>query len=304
MAIREGNVFVARDSAYPRCHGEKGFLALVFGTADAEAPTIAGSAMGHFGRKDAGVFAAFRRCDREDGHRFLQARFRRGTGRGRNFLFRMRAGNAPKVDRSGLERHANGVSGLKGVVLVAENTAAHREFLQIAHRRRCHDRGRFRVSRSMPDNRHRSGGRSRNSKGALRHRGDWKPYASALRRDLWRDHARTDGNSFSGRMRSPTRSATAGSSCRPHRDRAPLSFSRLQHEQTEPLRRCRRRQLRQRRAVGADRRPLPAGIAPACFRHGRGVEGVDEKARHRTGLQDQLRQGEPHIAFRQAGRRA
>ena len=64
-----------------------------------------------------------------------------------------------------------------------------------------------------------------------------------------------------------------------------------------------KRHLRQCRAAGADRRAVPAGIAPACFRHGRRAEGDHRQAWHRPRLQDQLRQGQPHLAVRQARRR-
>ena len=38
--------------------------------------------------------------------------------------------NAPKVDRTALERHTNGVSGSKGVVAVAEKPLEHSDFLR------------------------------------------------------------------------------------------------------------------------------------------------------------------------------
>ena len=56
-------------------------------------------------------------------------------------------------------------------------------------------------------------------------------------------------------------------------------------------------------ALGADRRPVPVRIAPARLRHGRRAEGTDRQARHRPRLQDQLRQGQPHLAVGDARRR-
>lgn len=46
------------------------------------------------------------------------------------FFFACERVNAPKVDRSALERHANGVSGLSGIVALAGVPSTHRDFLR------------------------------------------------------------------------------------------------------------------------------------------------------------------------------
>ena len=58
----------------------------------------------------------------------------------------------------------------------------------------------------------------------------------------------------------------------------------------------RRRRLRERPSLRADRRPLPARGPRARPRDRRGAEGDRRPARHRPRLQGLLRQGEPHLA--------
>ena len=50
--------------------------------------------------------------------------------------------------------------------------------------------------------------------------------------------------------------------------------------------------------------PCQLEFARSCLRHGRRAEGNLRQARHRPRLQDQLRQGQPHLAVRHARRRA
>jgi hypothetical protein len=129
-AIRDGNVFVARDSAYRAAHGEEGFSALVFGTTDAGADdrrfrdlNISAGNLLEFSRPF--VDAA----GRADTASFKLA-FAAEPEAESTFFFTVERVSAPKVDRSALEKHANGVVGMKGVVVVAGNPDAHRDFLQ------------------------------------------------------------------------------------------------------------------------------------------------------------------------------
>jgi hypothetical protein len=130
-AIREGNVFVARNRAFRARHGDNGFLALVFGTADANAD----DRRFHDAAISAGRMLEFSRhfvdaAGKTDTASFRLA-FAAERGSRETFFFTCERVNAPKVDRSALARHANGVSELKGVLLVAENPAAHRGFLKL-----------------------------------------------------------------------------------------------------------------------------------------------------------------------------
>ena len=129
-AIRDGNVFVARDSAYRAAHGEEGFSALVFGTTDAGADDRRFRDL----NSSAGNLLEFSRpfvdaAGRADTASFKLA-FAAEPEAESTFFFTVERVSAPRVDRSALEKHANDVVGLKGVVGVAKNPAAHRDFLQ------------------------------------------------------------------------------------------------------------------------------------------------------------------------------
>lgn len=121
MAIVQDNVFVSRDAAYRQRNGKEGFSALVFGTADAAADHrrfqhngISAGAMLEFSRPF--VDAA----GKSDVAKFKLA-FASDQAQQDVFFFTCQRLNAPEVDRSALERHPNGVSGIKEVVLTAEN---------------------------------------------------------------------------------------------------------------------------------------------------------------------------------------
>ena len=121
MAIVQDNVFVSRDAAYRQRNGKEGFSALVFGTADAAADHrrfqhngISAGAMLEFSRPF--VDAA----GKSDVAKFKLA-FAFDQAQQDVFFFTCQRLNAPEVDRSALERHPNGVSGIKEVALTAEN---------------------------------------------------------------------------------------------------------------------------------------------------------------------------------------
>lgn len=129
-AARDGNVFVARDRAFRDRHGEEGFSALVFGTIDAGADDSRFRA----GSISAGNMLEFSRP-------FVDAQGKADTASFRLafaaeaaspdiFFFACERVNAPKVDRGALERHANGVSSLTGVVAVGGAPSTHRDFLR------------------------------------------------------------------------------------------------------------------------------------------------------------------------------
>ena len=109
-AIGQGNVFVSRDATYRMLHGQEGFSALVFGTADAAAdhrrfqqlmaspPATCWNFRGHLsmraGNSDVAGFKLAFAADRSTAD---------------VFFFTCQRLNAPQVDRSALERHPNGV---------------------------------------------------------------------------------------------------------------------------------------------------------------------------------------------------
>jgi hypothetical protein len=129
-AIRAGNVFVARDRAFRDRQGAEGFSAVVFGTENADADDrrfrteqISAGAMLEFSRPF--VDAA----GQTDTASFKLA-FAAEPDAETAFFFACERVNAPKVDRTALECHTNGVSSLRGVVAVAEKPLEHSDFLR------------------------------------------------------------------------------------------------------------------------------------------------------------------------------
>lgn len=123
-ATRSGNVFTARDAAYRDRNGEEGFSALVFATADAAAD--------HAGFIEAGISAGAMLAFSRD---FVDATGRTDTASFRlafaadlrapdAFFFSCQRVNAPNVDRTALQAHANGVTGIKRVVLATPKVDA------------------------------------------------------------------------------------------------------------------------------------------------------------------------------------
>lgn len=129
-AARDGNVFVARDRAFRDHRGDEGFSALVFGTENASADDSRFRA----GGISAGNMLEFSRPFIDTAGKADTASFRLAFAAEATspdiFFFACERVNAPKVDRSALERHANGVSSLTGVVAVADAPSEHRDFLR------------------------------------------------------------------------------------------------------------------------------------------------------------------------------
>jgi hypothetical protein len=124
-----GNVFVQRDAAYRREQKEDGFSAVVFGTDDAHA--------GHGRYVEAGISAGnmleFSRpfidaAGNSDAASFRLA-FAADGGTQGTFVFACQRLNAPQVDRSALQIHANGAEAVVDVIVVAANPAHALNFL-------------------------------------------------------------------------------------------------------------------------------------------------------------------------------
>jgi hypothetical protein len=133
-AIQDGNVFVARDRTFRAHHGNEGFSALVLGTGSAAADDLRFRKNGI----SAGKMLQFSRPFVDAAGKADMASFRLAFAAEARvpdiFFFTCERINAPMVDRSALESHANGVSRLKGVILSAENPFEFRDFLrQIAN---------------------------------------------------------------------------------------------------------------------------------------------------------------------------
>lgn len=119
-AIRAGNVFVARDHVFRASIGDEGLSAVVLASADADADhrrfhdagieigdvlTFSRDVVDASGRKDTATFKLAFAGDPD----VIDA-----------FVFSCQRINSPKVDRAALQRHANGVEAVTGVLLAED----------------------------------------------------------------------------------------------------------------------------------------------------------------------------------------
>ncbi|CDX14275.1 conserved hypothetical protein [Mesorhizobium sp. ORS 3324] len=132
QAMTEGNVFVVRDRLYRDRLGEEGFSAVVFGTADADAD--------HARYVDAGLSAGntlgFSRAFADPTGKSDTASFKLAFAAGRAatdaFLFACQRINAPKIDRTALQAHANGVTGIVEIVAVSDRPSGQARLVSTA----------------------------------------------------------------------------------------------------------------------------------------------------------------------------
>lgn len=116
-AAGQGNVFVARDASFRSRNGNEGFSAVVFATDDADSDHTAFVEAG----VSAGDMLEFSRDFVDATGRKDRATFRLAFAADNRvpdmFFFTCARIGVPNVDRSALQRHANGVSRLKRVVI-------------------------------------------------------------------------------------------------------------------------------------------------------------------------------------------
>jgi len=128
-AVATGNVFVARDREYREANGEEGFSALVFATEDARSDHEEFVAEGI----SAGDMLTFSRPVMDtEGHTDMatfKLAFAADPLAPDTFFFTCQRKNVPKIDRSALQHHGNGASGLSAVVMSASNPAEHATML-------------------------------------------------------------------------------------------------------------------------------------------------------------------------------
>lgn len=131
-AIAGGNVFVTRDRLYRENCGNEGISAIVLGTANADAD--------HARFVDAGLSAgdelSFSRVFTDTSGKSETASFKLAFAAGSKatdaFLFACERINAPKIDRTALQAHANGVTGIVEIVAVSEAPSQQRRLISIA----------------------------------------------------------------------------------------------------------------------------------------------------------------------------
>ncbi|TGV96051.1 VOC family protein, partial [Mesorhizobium sp. M2E.F.Ca.ET.154.01.1.1] len=120
QAIGEGNVFVARDRLFRNRLGDEGFSAVVFGTPDAGADHARYVEAG----LSAGDMLSFSRAFTDAAGKSDTASFKLASVADRKatdaFLFACQRINAPEIDRTALQAHANGVTGVVEVVAVSD----------------------------------------------------------------------------------------------------------------------------------------------------------------------------------------
>ena len=120
----DGNVFTARDAAYRRAVGNDGFSALVLTTGDAGADHAAFAKAG----LSAGEMLEFSRPFIDAVGAKDTASFRLAFAADRRasdlFLFTCQRLNAPKVDRSALQKHANGATRIARIIVAASEPVA------------------------------------------------------------------------------------------------------------------------------------------------------------------------------------
>jgi hypothetical protein len=131
-SVRHGNVFVARDQAFRFRCGNDGFSAAAFSTDDADADHA------HFvrARKSGGAMLEFSRLikmpDGSQSTGTFKLAFAADLRAPDFFLFDCQRINASPADRSALEKHTNGATGISEMVLSAPEPEAFGSFLQLA----------------------------------------------------------------------------------------------------------------------------------------------------------------------------
>jgi hypothetical protein len=133
-AIADGNVFVARDRAYRDKRGNDGFSALVLGTENVDADHMRYVEAG----LSAGDMLSFSRAFADTAGKSDTASFKlafaSGAGAKDAFLFACERINAPKVDRTALQIHPNGATGIIEVVAVSDQPSEQHRLMSIAAR--------------------------------------------------------------------------------------------------------------------------------------------------------------------------
>lgn len=129
-ARRAGNQFVARDDAFRFRNGEEGLSAIVMETPDADADHAAFRGLGLSG----GDQLSFSREMKFPDGTAITASFKLSFAADLRapdfFAFACERVNMPPADRSALERHANGVTGIAKVVLSEAEPAEFADYLR------------------------------------------------------------------------------------------------------------------------------------------------------------------------------
>ena len=132
QAIADGNVFVARDRLYRETLGNDGFSAVVLGTGNAAADHARFVEAGLSAGDMLGFSRAFIDTTGKSETASFKLAFAAGSKATDAFLFACERINAPKIDRTALQAHANGVTGIVEIVAVSAAPAQQRRLISIA----------------------------------------------------------------------------------------------------------------------------------------------------------------------------
>jgi hypothetical protein len=130
--IAAGNVFVARDRLYRDKCGNEGFSAVVLGTGNADADHARFVEAGLSAGDSLSFSRAFADATGRSDTASFKLAFASGGGATDAFLFACERINAPKVDRTALQAHANGVTGIVEVVAVSDMPSGQRRLISVA----------------------------------------------------------------------------------------------------------------------------------------------------------------------------
>ena len=123
-AIGEGNVFVARDRLYRQTLGDEGFSAVVFGTANADADQARYVGAGLSAGEMLSFSRAFTDANGKSDTASFKLAFISDKEADEAFMFACQRINAPNIDRTALQAHANGVTGILEIIAVSDRPVA------------------------------------------------------------------------------------------------------------------------------------------------------------------------------------
>ncbi|WP_217570632.1 VOC family protein [Mesorhizobium sp. GbtcB19] len=123
-AIGEGNVFVARDRLYRQTLGDEGFSAVVLATANADADHARYVETGLSAGEMLSFSRAFTDANGKSDTASFKLAFISDKEADEAFLFACQRNNAPNIDRTALQAHANGVTGILEIIAVSDRPAA------------------------------------------------------------------------------------------------------------------------------------------------------------------------------------
>ncbi|TPJ47539.1 MULTISPECIES: VOC family protein [unclassified Mesorhizobium] len=131
-AAGQGNVFVARDRLYRDRNGNEGFSAVVLTTDDADADHARFVDASLSGGDMLGFSRAFTDGAGKSDMASFKLAFASAGGSTDAFLFACQRVNVPEVDRTALQAHANGATGIVEIVAISDEPAEQRRLISVA----------------------------------------------------------------------------------------------------------------------------------------------------------------------------